>query len=85
MIKNDIYPTTETYHAFAKAEDMDGTLKLLKRMKDVGCGPDRYTFLLILVKFFRLDVSESALRIWSEMGTDNVIPDSSHYTTLVQG
>jgi len=85
MIKSGIHPTIETYHAFARAEDVEGSLKLLKRMKDVGYGPDSYTFLLIFDKLFRLDDSESALRIWSEMGMYNVIPDSSHYTTLVQG
>lgn len=85
MIKNGVHPTIETYHAFAKSEDIEGTLKLLKRMKDVGCGVSSYTFLLILEKFFRLDESENALRIWSEMTTYNIIPDSLLYLTLVQG
>ncbi|ONK70471.1 uncharacterized protein A4U43_C05F34060 [Asparagus officinalis] len=85
MIKNGIDPTIETYHAYAKVEDFEGTLELLKKMNEVGYGPDSYTFLLIFDKFFRLGESESALKIWSEMSTYNVFPDSSHYTKVVQG
>lgn len=85
MVKNGFHPTSETYHAFAKVENIEGTLNLLKRMKDVGCGPDGSTFLLLLDKFFRLGESESALKIWCEMRMYNVIPNSSHFATLVQG
>ncbi|WOL13503.1 pentatricopeptide repeat-containing protein [Canna indica] len=85
MIVKGIHPTIQTYHAFAKAEDTEGTMKLLKRMKDAGCGPNSYTFFLILDKFFRFGDSESALKIWTEMRRYNIIPDATHYMVIVEG
>ncbi|KAJ0989836.1 hypothetical protein J5N97_008192 [Dioscorea zingiberensis] len=85
MIKRNIAPTIETYHAFAKAESIDGTLRLIKKMSDVGCGPNGYTFSLILAKFIRMNECGNALQIWSEMRRNNVIPESSHYTQLIEG
>ncbi|MQL89264.1 hypothetical protein Taro_021837 [Colocasia esculenta] len=85
MIKKGLTPTIETYHAFAKIEDIDGTLNLIKRMNDDGCGPNRYTFLLILEKFFKLDQAGNALRIWKEMRTYNICPHYTHYAALIQG
>lgn len=85
MMEKSIHPTIETYHAFAKAENLEGTLKLIERMKDAGCSPTSYTYLLILDKFFRMNETESALRVWFVMRNYNIIPDSSHYIALVQG
>uniref|UniRef100_A0A1D1XF36 Pentatricopeptide repeat-containing protein At1g80880, mitochondrial n=1 Tax=Anthurium amnicola TaxID=1678845 RepID=A0A1D1XF36_9ARAE len=85
MIEKGLDPTIETYHAFAKVEDMEGTLNLIKRMHDVGCGPNRYTFLLILEKFLKLGEAANALRTWREMRSYGIHPHNTHYVTLVQG
>ncbi|CAL9063077.1 unnamed protein product [Musa banksii] len=85
MMVKGIHPTIETYHAFVKVEDIEGTVKLLKRMKDASCGPNSYTFFLIINKFFRFGDSESSLKMWSEMKRYDVIPDASHYMAVVEG
>ncbi|WOK98218.1 hypothetical protein Cni_G06928 [Canna indica] len=72
----------------APAEDTKGTMKLLKRMKDAGCGPkasNSYTFFLILDKIFKFGDSEIALKIWTEMRRYNIIPDATHYMVVVEG
>lgn len=85
MVVKGINPTIETYHAFIKAESTEGTIKLLRRMKDVGCGPNSYTFFLILDKFFSFGDSGSALKMWSEMRRYDVTPDATHYLAIVEG
>ncbi|KAF8400514.1 hypothetical protein HHK36_013813 [Tetracentron sinense] len=85
MIRERINPTTETYHAFLEGVSLEGTLELLKRMKRAGCGPNDHTFLLILNKFFKLEQPGSAIKMWMEMKQYEVVPDSAHYTVLVQG
>lgn len=85
MMKKGVDPTIGTYHALAEVENMAGTLKLINRMKEVACGPNRSTFLLLLYKFSRWSLPEKALKIWSEMKKYNVDPDSEHYVALIQG
>nr|XP_010912182.3 pentatricopeptide repeat-containing protein At1g80880, mitochondrial [Elaeis guineensis] len=85
MMVKGFHPNIDTYHAFIKAEDVEGTLKVMNKMRIVGCGPNGYTFLLLFDKFFSLDKSDGALRMWSEMKRYNVVPGSAHYMALVQG
>ncbi|KAH7659864.1 Tetratricopeptide-like helical domain-containing protein [Dioscorea alata] len=85
MIERNITPIIETYHAFAKGDSINCTLRLIKKMSDVGCGPNSCTFSLILNKFIRMNECGNALRMWTEMRRYNVIPDSSHYTHLIEG
>ncbi|KAM7476970.1 hypothetical protein LguiB_024213 [Lonicera macranthoides] len=85
MIGENISPTIETYHAFLEGASLEGTLEVLIHMEKAGFGPNRDTFLLILGKFLKLKEPESALKIWVEMNRYNVVPDSAHYTVLVEG
>lgn len=84
MIGENISPTIETYHAFLEGASLEGTLEVLNHMEKAGFGPNRDTFLLILGKFLKLKEPESALKIWVEMNRYNVVPDSAHYTVLVE-
>ncbi|KAH0982913.1 hypothetical protein GBA52_010090 [Prunus armeniaca] len=85
MIEDNISPTIETYHAFLQSTSLEGTLEILNRMKKANLGPNGNTFLMILGKFFRLEQPEMALKIWTEMKHYGVVPDSTHYTVMVQG
>ncbi|KAL6009613.1 hypothetical protein ACLOJK_000041 [Asimina triloba] len=85
MVEKGLSPNVETYHAFAMVEDIEGTLNLINRMRDVGCGPNSSTFVIVLDKFFRWGLAENALRIWVEMRKHNVATNSQHYIMLVQG
>ncbi|KAK1316310.1 Pentatricopeptide repeat-containing protein [Acorus calamus] len=85
MVVKGLSPTIGTYHAFAKVESMEGTLKLIDRMWEAGCGPISDTFLLIIEKFLRLQQSENALKIWTEMKRHDIEPEPSHYVAMVRG
>lgn len=85
MICKGIVPTISTYHAFLKQEGIDESLKLLRKMKEDGCGPKSDTFLMLLEKFFLLNESGNALRVWNEMRKYDINPGRSHYMIVVQG
>ncbi|KAH7865410.1 hypothetical protein Vadar_006322 [Vaccinium darrowii] len=85
MIGESVGPTIETYHALLEGASVDATLEFLNLMKKAGLGPNRDSFLLMFSKFFKLKQPENALRIWEEMKRYEVLPDSAHYTLLVEG
>ncbi|OEL27679.1 Pentatricopeptide repeat-containing protein [Dichanthelium oligosanthes] len=85
MILKGIVPTISTYHACLKQEGIDESLKLLRKMKEDGCGPKSDTFLMLIDKFFLLNESGNALRVWNEMRKYDISPARSHYMTVVQG
>jgi len=85
MILKGIVPTISTYHAFLKQEGIDESRKLLQKMKEDGCGPKSETFLMLIDKFFLLNESRNALRVWNEMRKYDINPARSHYMTVVQG
>ncbi|XP_043696374.1 pentatricopeptide repeat-containing protein At1g80880, mitochondrial-like [Telopea speciosissima] len=85
MVTEGINPTTITYHAFIKGINIEGALELLGQMREVSCGPNSHTFLLILNNFFRLKQPDNAVKIWMEMEKYIIIPDSASYIVLVQG
>ncbi|KAF8701448.1 hypothetical protein HU200_033614 [Digitaria exilis] len=85
MICKGIVPTISTYHAFLKQEGIDESLKLLRKMKEDGCGPKSDTFFMLLEKFFLLNESGNALRVWNEMRKYDINPGRSHYMTVIQG
>ncbi|WCJ40341.1 Tetratricopeptide repeat (TPR)-like superfamily protein [Euphorbia peplus] len=85
MIEENVSPTIKTYHAFLLGAGFEGTLEVLNRMKMAGFAPTEETFLLILTKLFKLNQSENALKVWVEMKQYKVIPNSTHYTVMVEG
>lgn len=85
MIGDNISPTMATYHAFLAAASIEGTSELLNNMRKAGLGPSRDTFLLALHRFFKLKEPDNALKIWVEMKSYEVMPDSAHYTVMVEG
>ncbi|CAI9767250.1 unnamed protein product [Fraxinus pennsylvanica] len=85
MIQDDVNTTSETYHAFLEGANLEGTCKLFNLMRKAGLGPSRHTFLLMLSKFLKIGQPENALKIWSNMKQYDVVPDSEHYSVLVEG
>ncbi|XP_042503348.1 pentatricopeptide repeat-containing protein At1g80880, mitochondrial [Macadamia integrifolia] len=85
MVTKGINPTVVTYHAFIEGFNIEGALELLGEMREVGCGPNNHTFLLMLNNFFGLKQPENAVKIWMEMEKYMIIPDSACYIVLVQG
>ncbi|KAL6984290.1 hypothetical protein U1Q18_017669, partial [Sarracenia purpurea var. burkii] len=69
MIKENLSPTIETYHALLEGANSDGMLEFLYHTNKTGIGPNMDTFLLILGKFFKLKQPENALKIWVESGS----------------
>ncbi|KAM6602384.1 hypothetical protein CsatA_021993 [Cannabis sativa] len=85
MIGENISPTIDTYHAFLESADFSETHGILSRMRKAKLGPNNETFLMILEKFFKLEQSENAIKIWEQMKDYEVVPDSTHYTVMIQG
>uniref|UniRef100_A0A0D3GY92 Pentacotripeptide-repeat region of PRORP domain-containing protein n=1 Tax=Oryza barthii TaxID=65489 RepID=A0A0D3GY92_9ORYZ len=85
MMLKGIVPTILTYHTFLRQENIDETLKLLKKMKDDGCGPKSDTFLMLIDRFFQLNEPGHALKLWNEMKRYDIRPSYSHYMSVVQG
>ncbi|KAL3528986.1 hypothetical protein ACH5RR_008308 [Cinchona calisaya] len=85
MIEDNVSPTIDTYHAFLTGASLEGAFEILNHMRKAGLGPSRDTFLQILCKFFELKQPERALKVWLEMRQYKVVPDSAHYTVLVEG
>jgi len=55
MIEENVSPTLVTYHAFFEGKDYYGTLEFLSKMKGFGLGPNKDSFLIIKVKFLKLE------------------------------
>uniref|UniRef100_A0A0E0LT45 Pentacotripeptide-repeat region of PRORP domain-containing protein n=1 Tax=Oryza punctata TaxID=4537 RepID=A0A0E0LT45_ORYPU len=85
MMLKGIVPTILTYHTFLRQESIDETLKLLRKMKDDGCGPKSDTFLMLFDRFFQLNEPGHALKLWNEMKRYDIRPSYSHYMSVVQG
>lgn len=85
MVEENISPTVETFHAFFEGTDYQGTLEFLSRMKYSGLGPNKDSFLIILVKFLKLKQPINALKIWTEMKKYDVVPSCIHYRKMVEG
>ncbi|KAF5466873.1 hypothetical protein F2P56_016756 [Juglans regia] len=85
MMQENLSPTMETYHAFLRSAGFEGTLEVLNRMKKAGLGPTGDTFLIIIGKFFKLGQPDHALKVFMEMKQYEIVPNSLHYSVLVQG
>ncbi|KAJ8755125.1 hypothetical protein K2173_018923 [Erythroxylum novogranatense] len=85
MVAENLSPTMETYHAFLEGADTKLTMEVLNQMKIAGLGPTDDSFILVLTKFFKLELAENALKIWMEMKQYGVAPDLKHYIVLVEG
>lgn len=85
MVAEKVSPSIETYHAFLDGTSLEGTVEVLNHMSKACLGPTSATFLTILVKFFKKERPESALKIWVEMKQYKVAPDSTHYSILIEG
>ncbi|KAJ1268004.1 hypothetical protein BS78_07G103400 [Paspalum vaginatum] len=85
MIIKGIVPTITTYHALLRQEGIEESMKLLRKMKEDGCGPKSDTFLMLIDKFFLLGESRNALRVWNEMRKYDTSPARAHYMTVIQG
>ncbi|KDP41959.1 hypothetical protein JCGZ_26977 [Jatropha curcas] len=85
MVEENICPTMETYHAVLQGTGFEETLEILDQMIISGLAPTKDTFLLILVKFFKLEQPDNALKIWVEMKQYEVTPNATHYRVLVEG
>nr|XP_017216636.1 PREDICTED: pentatricopeptide repeat-containing protein At1g80880, mitochondrial isoform X3 [Daucus carota subsp. sativus] len=85
MVAEKVSPSIETYHAFLDGTSLEGTLEVLNHMSKACLGPTSATFLIIIAKFFKKEQPDFALKIWMEMKQYKVVPDSTHYSILIEG
>lgn len=85
MTEDNIGPTIETYNSFIQGADSEMIFELLKQMRQDGLGPTEATFIIMFNKSFELEKPDYALKAWVEMKRYEVLPNSEHYSVLIQG
>lgn len=85
MTENNVDPTMETYHCFIRGADSERSFELLKQMRQDDLGPTEATFVIMLHRSFELAQPDYALKAWAEMKRYDILPNSEHYSVLIQG
>lgn len=90
MVRNEVSPCAETYNCFyteyGGRKDVEGALKLYKRMKQEGlCMPSMHTYNLLIGMFLKLNSVGIAKEIWCDMEKSGIGPDLDSYTLLIHG
>lgn len=90
MVRDGISPCAETHNCFFKEyrgrKDVDGALKLYRKMKEEGlCMPSMHTYNILVGMFLRLNRLEIVREIWDDMKESRSGPDLDSYTMLVHG
>ncbi|PHT58521.1 Pentatricopeptide repeat-containing protein, mitochondrial [Capsicum baccatum] len=90
MVSNGVTPTSTTYNCFFKEfkgrKDVDGALRLYKKMKQNSlCSPSVCTFNILLGMLLKLGRIGMARDIWDDMKDSGAGPDLDSYTLLIHG
>ncbi|XP_038896356.1 pentatricopeptide repeat-containing protein At1g80880, mitochondrial isoform X2 [Benincasa hispida] len=85
MTEDNIGPTIKTYHSLIQGADSEMSFELLKQMRHDGLGPTEATFVIMFNKSFELEQPDYALKTWVEMKRYKVLPNSEHYSIMIQG
>lgn len=90
MVRDGISPCVETYNCFFKEyrgrKDVDGALKLYRKMKDEGlCMLGMHTYHILLGMFLKQNRLEIAREIWDGMKESGSGLDLDSYTMMVHG
>lgn len=90
MIEDGISPATATYNCFFKEfrgrKDVEGALKLYRKMKEEKlCPPSLHTYNILVGMFLKLNRSDIVREIWNDMKESGTGPDLDSYTLLIHG
>ncbi|GAV79783.1 PPR domain-containing protein/PPR_2 domain-containing protein [Cephalotus follicularis] len=90
MVSNGVSPSAATYNCFFKEyrgrKDVDGALRLYRKMKEDGsCVPSMHTYNILVGTFLKLNRLEIVKEIWDDMKASGAGPDLDAYTLLIHG
>ncbi|KAE8021384.1 hypothetical protein FH972_007278 [Carpinus fangiana] len=90
MGRNGVSLCAATYNCFFKEyrgrKDVDGALKLYKKMKEEGlCMPSIHTYNILVGMFLKLNRMEIVKGLWDDMSEYGEGPDLDSYTMLIHG
>ncbi|CAL1385895.1 unnamed protein product [Linum trigynum] len=88
MVVSGVSPSASTYNCFLKEyrgrKDVDGALKLYRRMRDDDqCAPSSQTYNILLVMFVKLNRMDVVNEIWGDLKGSCLGPDLDSYTLLI--
>ncbi|XP_057525609.1 pentatricopeptide repeat-containing protein At5g15010, mitochondrial-like [Amaranthus tricolor] len=86
MLSHGLQPTIRTFHAFLRIQRTGvEVFKLLDKMKELGCQPNKDTYLLSIRKFCRWNQLDNVFILWDKMTENGLNDDAASYITLIHG
>ncbi|CAO2814053.1 unnamed protein product [Amaranthus hypochondriacus] len=86
MLNHGLQPTIRTCHAFLRIQRTgEEVFKLLDKMKELGCQPNKDTYLLLIRKFCRWHQLDNVFKLWDKMNENGLNDDAASYITLIHG
>ncbi|GAB2277606.1 hypothetical protein Dimus_012314 [Dionaea muscipula] len=86
IFRQGLRPTIQTYHAFMRTQRTgEDVLKLLDKMKETGCPPNKDTYIMVIRKLCRWREWDNVFKLWNEMSDNGLNDDCSSYTVLIHG
>lgn len=86
MLNQGLRPTIRTLHAFLHIQRTEEEIfRLLDKMKELGCHPNKDTYLLLIRKFCRWQQLDNVFKLWNEMAENGWNDDEASYITLIHG
>ncbi|KMT02603.1 hypothetical protein BVRB_9g202890 [Beta vulgaris subsp. vulgaris] len=86
MLSRGLQPTIRTFHAFLRIQRTgEEIFMLLDKMKELGCQPNKDTYLLLIRKFCRWRQLDKVFYLWDQMKQNGLNDDTSSYIALIHG
>ncbi|KAL9243650.1 hypothetical protein vseg_017510 [Gypsophila vaccaria] len=86
MLHRGLQPTVRTFHAFLRIQRTEeDVFLLLDKMKELGCNPNKDTYLLMIKKFLRWQKLDIVFNLWDHMKENGWNDDPSSYIALIHG
>ncbi|KAK9756509.1 hypothetical protein RND81_01G102900 [Saponaria officinalis] len=86
MLRRELRPTVRTFHAFLRIQRTEeDVFMLLDKMKELGCNPNKDTYLLMIKKLLRWKKLDTVFILWDQMKGNGWNDDQSSYIALIHG
>ncbi|XP_021750590.1 pentatricopeptide repeat-containing protein At5g15010, mitochondrial-like [Chenopodium quinoa] len=86
MLSRGLQPTIRTFHAFLRIQRTgEEAFMLLDKMKELGCQPNKDTYLLLIRKFCRWGQLDNVFILWDQMTDNGLNDDATSHIALIHG
>uniref|UniRef100_A0A803LRX8 Pentatricopeptide repeat-containing protein n=1 Tax=Chenopodium quinoa TaxID=63459 RepID=A0A803LRX8_CHEQI len=86
MLSRGLQPTIRTFHAFLRIQRTgEEAFTLLDKMKELGCQPNKDTYLLLIRKFCRWGQLDNVFILWDQMTDNGLNDDATSHIALIHG